>query len=78
MEKERPEAPAQSAPPVGGREDGTSKGSVRETQYDRGVQTQDLIRLRNANAGGRLATGVEAPGSIGAHARIEWNVGSDS
>src|SRR5690242_10384098 len=27
--KKRPGAPAQSVPPVGGREDGTSKGSVR-------------------------------------------------
>ena len=48
--KRRPEAPAQSAPPVGGREDGTSKGSVRIGDYGPGVQTQATNRLRKVNA----------------------------
>src|SRR5262245_1938887 len=63
-EKERPEAPAQSAPPVGGREDGTSKGSVREKHYADVVQAQDGNRLRNANATPGAATPSDAAARI--------------
>jgi hypothetical protein len=44
--KNGPEAPAQSAPPVGGREDGTLEGPVRLVRYEPRVQPREAIRLR--------------------------------
>ncbi len=56
-DKKRPGAPAQSVPPVGGREDGTSK--VRPSpRLCRVVQTQGAIRLRNPN--GPIVRGTAA------------------
>ena len=66
-EKERPEAPAQSAPPVGGREDGTSKGSVRNRDYEPGVQTQATNRLRNFNETIGSGTAGRRAGRIAGH-----------
>ena len=68
QERERPEAPAQSAPPVGGREDGTSKGSVRDRDYGAGVQTQAPNRLRNFNATIGSRTDARRAGRIAGHA----------
>src|SRR5919198_1092151 len=53
--KSGPEAPAQSAPPVGGREDGTLEGPVRPIRYEPRVQPREAIRLRKRHSIAALA-----------------------